>query len=154
LGSPAAEQAATADTASRKIDQLRMAVEVAHKMSKQQILASYLNDAFYGSGAWGIEAAAETYFHTTASKLSLTQAATRAGIVEDPSRYDPITNPHDSQTRRDTVLARMMQTGVLSPAAEAKAMKQKLVLNKGTVQSGCGAQTAGNNGFFCDYAVH
>jgi membrane peptidoglycan carboxypeptidase len=154
LDSPAAEQAATADTASRKVDQLRMAVDVAHTMSKQQILASYLNDAFYGSGAWGIEAAAETYFHTTASKLSLTQAATLAGIVEDPSRYDPIANPNDSLTRRNTVLARMMQTGVLSPAAEAKAMKQKLVLHTGAVQSGCGAQTAGDNGFFCDYVVH
>jgi membrane peptidoglycan carboxypeptidase len=123
-------------------------------MSKQQILASYLNNAFYGSGAWGIEAAAETYFHTTASKLSLTQAATLAGIVEDPSRYDPIANPNDSLTRRNTVLARMMQTGVLSPAAEAKAMKQKLVLHTGTAQSGCGAQTAGDDGFFCDYVVH
>jgi membrane peptidoglycan carboxypeptidase len=154
LGSPAAEQAATAQTVSRKIDQLRMAVQAAHTMSKQQILASYLNDAFYGSGAWGIEAAAETYFHTTAAKLNLVQSATLAGIVEDPSRYDPATNPADSLARRDTVLARMMQTGTLSPAAEAKALKQKTALHNGTVQSGCGADTAGNNGFFCDYVEH
>jgi membrane peptidoglycan carboxypeptidase len=157
LGSATAEQAATADTVSRKIDQLRMAVQVAHSMSKEQILAAYLNNSFYGSGAWGIEAAAETYFHTTAAKLSLTQAATLAGIVEDPSRYDPLISPAtklQSVERRNTVLARMMQTNVLSPADEAAAMRQKLVLHGGTVQSGCGAQTAGNGGFFCDYVMH
>ncbi|HEX6519643.1 MAG TPA: transglycosylase domain-containing protein [Streptosporangiaceae bacterium] len=157
LGSPAAEQAATADTVSRKIDQLRMAVDVAHTMSKQQILAAYLNDAFYGNGSWGIEAAAETYFHTTAAKLSLPQAATLAGVVENPARYDPLIDAQSlqqSQERRDTVLARMMQTGVLSPAAEAAAMKQKLVLHPGIVQNGCSASTASSAAFFCDYVVH
>jgi membrane peptidoglycan carboxypeptidase len=157
LGSPAAEQAATADTASRKIDQLRMAVDVAHTMSKQQILAAYLNDAFYGSGAWGIEAAAETYFHTTAANLTLLQAATLAGVVEDPSRYDPLIDAQSlqqSQQRRDTVLARMMQTGRLSPAAEAAAMKQKIVLHQGNVQNGCSASAASSDAFFCDYVVH
>ena len=93
LDSPAAQQAATADTLSRKLDQLRMAVEVAHSMSKQQILAGYLNDSYYGNGAWGIEAAAETYFNTTAAKLTMAQAATLAGIVENPSQYDPISQP-------------------------------------------------------------
>jgi membrane peptidoglycan carboxypeptidase len=154
LGNPAAEQAAVADNLNRKLDQLRMAVQVAHTMSKQQIVAGYLNDAFYGSGAWGIEAAAETYFHTTAAKLSLTQAATLAGIVEDPTRYDPLVNPVQSRERRDTVLARMMQTNVLSPASEAKALKTKLNLNPGAVQSGCSAGTVGNDGFFCDYVMH
>ena len=68
LDDPAAQQAAAADTLSRKIDQLRMAVQVAHSMSKQDILAGYLNDSYYGNGAWGIEAAAETYFNTTAAE--------------------------------------------------------------------------------------
>ncbi|MGH3171965.1 MAG: transglycosylase domain-containing protein, partial [Trebonia sp.] len=131
----------------------RMAVDVAHTMSKQQILAAYLNDSFYGSGAWGIEAAAETYFHTTAAKLSLEQSATLAGIVEDPSRYDPIVDPTQSLARRNTVLARMMQTKVLTPAAEAKALKQKLGLDVGPVQSGCAADTVGQDGFFCDYVM-
>src|ERR1700744_3421396 len=66
LDNPSAQSAAAAQTTSRKIDQLRMAVQVAHTMSKQQILAGYLNDSYYGSGAWGVEAAAETYFNTTA----------------------------------------------------------------------------------------
>ncbi len=93
LDNPAAQQADTADNLNRKLDQLRMAVEVAHTMTKQQILAGYLNDSYYGNGAWGIEAAAETYFNTTAAKLTMTQAATLAGIVENPTAYDPINNP-------------------------------------------------------------
>ncbi len=154
LGNSTAEQAAIADTLSRKLNQLEMAVQVAHTMSKQQILDGYLNDAFYGSGAWGIEAAAETYFGTTAAKLSLVQAATLAGIVENPSQYDPLANPAVSLERRNTVLARMEQTGVLSPAAEAAALKQKLVVNSRPAQSGCNASTVGNDAFFCDYVIH
>ena len=110
LDNQAAQQAATADNLNRKLDQLRMAVQVAHTMTKQQILAGYLNDSYYGNGAWGIEAAAETYFNTTAAKLTMTQAATLAGIVENPTAYDPINNPATALTRRNTVLARIAAT--------------------------------------------
>ena len=154
LGNAAAEKAAIADNLSRKLNQLRMAVDVAHTMSKQQILAGYLNNAFYGSGSWGVEAAAETYFGTTAKNLTLTQGATLAGIVENPSRYDPLTNPSEALARRDTVLARMMQTKVLSPAAEAAALKKPLGLHPGPAQNGCTASTAGNDALFCDYVIH
>ena len=163
LGNPAAEQAAIADTLNRKVDQLRMAVQAAHTMSKQDILAGYLNDAFFGSGAWGIEAAAETYFGCTAAKLTLTQAATLAGIVENPSRYDPAVNPAQAVMRRDTVLARIEQTNPIAPgttaprltaAAMAAAEKQKLGLHPGPVQNGCSANTVGNDAFFCDYVIH
>ncbi len=142
LDDPAAQQAAAADTMSRKIDQLRMAVEVAHTMSKQEILAGYLNDSYYGSGAWGIEAAAETYFNTTAAKLTMVQAATLAGIVENPAEYDPLSNPATSLERRNTVLARIAQTNpaALSAADAAKLEQEKLVLHPGTVQSGCTAR--------------
>src|SRR6202041_1353417 len=105
LDDPAAAQAATADNVNRKIDQLRMAVQVAHRMSKQQIRAGYLNDSYYGSGAWGIEAAAETYFNTPAAKLTMLQAARFAGIVENPTEYNPIANPVSALERRNTVLA-------------------------------------------------
>ena len=154
LGNKAAEQAATADNLNRKLNELRMAVDVEHLTSKQDILAGYLNNAFYGHGAYGVEAAAETYFGTTAAKLSLVQAATLAGIVENPSEYDPIANPALSLQRRDTVLGRMRDTKVLSPADAAAAMKQKLGLNPGAVQSGCTANTVGNDAFFCDYVIH
>ena len=156
LDSPSAQQAATADTLSRKLDQLRMAVEVAHTMSKQQILAGYLNDSYYGNGAWGIETAAETYFNTTAAKLTIAQAATLAGIVEDPSRYDPIANPAQALARRNTVLGRIAATdpGTLSASAATTLGKTKLGLHENLGQSGCSASTVGEDAFFCDYVVH
>ena len=120
LDDPAAQQAAAARTLSRKIDQLRMAVQIAHTMTKQEILAGYLNDSYYGSGAWGIEAAAETYFSTTAAKLTLVQAATLAGIVENPTQYNPIDNPVSSPERRNTVLARIAQTNPQSLSARRR----------------------------------
>jgi membrane peptidoglycan carboxypeptidase len=157
LDSVSAQQAATADTLSRKLDQLRMAVEVAHTMTKQQILAGYLNDSFYGNGAWGIEVAAETYFHTTAAKLTLTEAATLAGIVEDPSRYDPIANPAQALARRNTVLGRIAATdpGTLTAAAAKQLGNSKLGLRSGgQPQNGCTSTLEGNDAFFCDYVVH
>ena len=156
LDNPAAQQAAAADTLNRKIDQLRMAVEVAHSMSKEQILAGYLNDSYYGSGAWGVEAAAETYFNTTAAKLTMTQAATLAGIVENPTAYDPQTNPDASTSRRNTVLARITQTNVqaLSAADAARLEKSKLLLHAGSIPNGCLEATNSDAGFFCDYVMH
>jgi membrane peptidoglycan carboxypeptidase len=154
LGNKSAEQAAIADNLSRKYTELRMALSVAHKMSKQDILAGYLNDAYFEQGAWGIEAAAETYFNEPASKLSLTQAALLAGIVENPSAYDPVTHPATALERRNTVLTRMYQTHVLSLVAEKKARKAPLGLHMGPVQTGCLASTVGIDGFFCDYALH
>src|SRR5882757_8856855 len=84
--------AANAPTLSRKLNELRMAVAAEHQESKQEILAGYLNNAFFGNLAYGIEAAAQTYFGTSAAKLSITQAATLAGIVENPSAYNPVKN--------------------------------------------------------------
>ena len=106
-----AEKAAYADTLTRKLNELRLAVGAEHNLTKQDILAGYLNDAYFGNHAYGIEAAAETYFGTTVEKLTVTQAATLAGIVENPSQYDPIRNPTTALQRRNTVLARMAQTG-------------------------------------------
>jgi membrane peptidoglycan carboxypeptidase len=156
LDDPAAQQAAAADTMARKTDQLRMAVEVAHTMSKQQIITGYLNDAYFGNGAYGVEAAAETYFGTTAAKLTMNEAATLAGIVENPSEYDPVTNPTLSMERRNTVLARIAQTNpsALKPADAAQIEQRKLVLHPGTVQSGCTARTVGDDAFFCDDVMH
>ena len=147
-----AEQAADADTLSRKLNELRMAVAVEHQQSKQDILAGYLNDAYFGNNAYGIEAAAETYFGTTVSKLTVTQAATLAGIVENPSKYDPIENPGQAFQRRNTVLARMAQTdNGLTAAQAAAAEAQPLGLNVSVPQSGCESASVGSAGFFCEY---
>jgi len=147
-----AEVSADADTLNRKLNELRMAVAAEHQQSKQDILAGYLNDAYYGYNAYGIETAAETYFGTTASKLTVTQAATLAGIVENPTQYDPILHPGVSLERRNTVLARMATTDNGLTAAQATADEAKpLGLNGSEPQSGCEASSVGTAGFFCQY---
>ncbi|MGD0606478.1 MAG: transglycosylase domain-containing protein [Streptosporangiaceae bacterium] len=144
--------AAAADKLSRKLNELRMAVAAEHQQSKQDIVAGYLNDAFFGNNAYGIEAAAETYFDTSAAKLTVTQAATLAGIVENPTAYDPIAHPETALTRRDTVLARMWQTNNGLTAAQAKADEAKpLGLHVAVPQSGCQSSSVGTAGFFCQY---
>src|SRR5579864_5913467 len=147
-----AVQAADAATLSRKLNELRMAVAVEHQQSKQDILAGYLNDAYFGNNAYGIEAGAETYFGTTVSKLTVTQAATLAGIVENPSEYNPIENPGAAVTRRNTVLARMAQTDNGLTAAQAAAAEvEPLGLHVSVPQSGCESASVGSAGFFCEY---
>jgi membrane peptidoglycan carboxypeptidase len=151
-GDTGAEKAAYAETLSRKLNELRLAVGVEHEFTKQQILAGYLNDAYFGNNAYGIEAAAETYFGTTVDKLTVTQAATLAGIVENPTKYDPITDPTTAVTRRNTVLARMAQTNTgLTQAEAAAAEAAPLGLHVSTPESGCTAASVGTAGFFCEY---
>ncbi len=145
-------QAANAETLSRKLNELRMAVAAEHQQSKQQILAGYLNNAYFGNLAYGIETAAETYFGTSAAKLSVTQAATLAGIVENPHKYDPVQHPAVALERRNTVLARMAQTNNGLTAAEATAAEAKpLGLKVSIPESGCQSSSVGSAGFFCQY---
>ena len=144
-------QAAYEDTVSRKLHELRLAITVAHQQSKQQILTGYLNDAYFGNLAYGIEVAAETYFGTSAANLTLPQAALLAGLVENPTGYDPFTTPANAMERRNTVLARMVQTGVLSSKAAAAAEKRPLGLRSAVPENGCTQAVAGTAAFFCNY---
>ena len=145
-------QAAAATTLSRKLNELRMAVAAEHQQSKQQIVAGYLNNAYFGNFAYGIEAAAETYFGISAAKLSMTQAALLAGIVENPSAYDPRRHPDLALQRRHTVLARMAQTSNGLTAAEAAAAEAKpLGLKFSIPESGCQSSSVGSAGYFCQY---
>jgi membrane peptidoglycan carboxypeptidase len=160
LSSPNPDKAyasATADTLGRKIRELRMAVQVEHTMSKPQILAGYLNAAFFGNQSYGIEVAAERYFSTSAAKLTLPQAAMLAGIVENPSAYDPLGNSTqvlDTQKRRNTVLARMEQLHYITAAAATAAGNNRpLKLKPSVPQSGCTSQSAKYAAYVCDYVV-
>jgi hypothetical protein len=94
-----------------------MAVRVEHTMSKE-ILAGYLNAAYFGNESYGIETAAERYFSTSAAKLTLPQAATLAGVVEDPSFYDPLAYPKNALDRRNVVLAHPQHRGQCSRRAK------------------------------------
>jgi membrane peptidoglycan carboxypeptidase len=153
LSAPNAQQAQAAyqDTLSRKLHELRLAITLAHQESKEQILTGYLNDAYFGNLAYGIEVAAETYFNTSAAKLTLPQAALLAGMVENPTGDDPLINAATALQRRNTVLARMVQTGVLSSTAATAAEKAPLGVQNAVPDNGCTQGTAGTAAFFCNY---
>lgn len=144
------QQEAQAPTVGRKIQELRYALTIEKKLSKKEILNRYLNIAYFGDGAYGVEAAARHYFDTSASKLTLKQAATLAGIVRNPYAYAPTLNPKGATQRRDTVLLRMRQLKEISPAEEQTLSKQSLGLHKTKVANGCQASSAP---FFCDYVI-
>src|SRR3984893_16562098 len=105
-------------TLSRKIRELRMAVVAEHEMSKESLLAGYLNVAYFGNQSYGIQVAAQHYFGVPAAALTLPQAALLAGMVENPARYDPSLQPTLSEHRRNVVLARMLQVGDITRAQE------------------------------------
>ncbi len=155
-GATAAERkAATQDTLSRKLQEVRYAAELEHTQTKQQILTAYLNIAYFGAGAYGIEAAAERYFSTTAFRLTLPQAALLAGLVQSPDAYNPIARSQKSAlSRRAYVLDSMKTMGVLTPAQAKAATAAKIGLKpKPFPTSGCTGVPAGHDdwGFFCDY---
>jgi membrane peptidoglycan carboxypeptidase len=148
-GNEAAVKAATDTSYQRKLRELRYAVSVEDSMSKDQILERYLNIAYFGDGAYGVESAAEHYFGTSAKKLTLPQAAMLAGLVQNPNGYDPVTNTDAGIARRNVVLDRMAELGTASQAAVDKAKKAKFA--KGdveTIVSGCQSTDLP---FICDY---
>ena len=149
-GDQAAVQAATDSSYQRKLRELRYAVSVENTMSKDQILERYLNIAYFGGGAYGVEAAAEHYFGTTAKKLTLPQAALLAGLVQNPSRFDPVTYPGAGLERRNVVLDRMGELGTASPIEVAKA-KKTTFSPKDVENLASGCQST-DYPFVCDYA--
>ena len=147
-GDAEAAQDAVRKTLARKIQEAKYAVALEQKLTKPQILEGYLNIAYYGDGAYGVEAAARHYFSTSAAKLTLPQAATLAGIVQSPTYLQPTTNAKAALARRDVVLRRMLDTGVITQAEHDKAVKAKLGLKVQKTGNGCDAS---KYAFFCDY---
>ena len=94
----------------RKVKEAILAIELTNNYSKDEILELYLNENFYGNLAYGIEAAAETYFGTTADKVTLEQAAFLAGLTQAPSVYDVYTNREVALNRQKYVLRLMFET--------------------------------------------
>ncbi len=112
-------------TFTRKLREACLAVKLAQKWSKRRILTTYLNQVYYGSHAYGVEAAAQTYFSRPARKLTLSQAALLAGLPQAPSKYDPFANPKDARARRKAVLRAMLSTGAITRHQYRRAVKNK-----------------------------
>jgi membrane peptidoglycan carboxypeptidase len=145
-------QAAASDSYTRKIREARYALALERKYTKDQILDKYLNIAYFGHSAYGVEAAAHRFFSTTAAQLTTLQAASIAGLVQSPGSYDPILHPHAATERRNAVLDRMLAAGDVTAAQAAAYKKIPLAsyLKPSEVPNGCPVSKAP---FFCDYVV-
>ena len=119
---PAQRKAATEQTVKRKLREARYALYLDQHLPKDTILERYLNIAYFGDGAYGIETAARHYFNVDVSQLTLPQAAVLAGLVKNPSAFNPILHPVGGKDRRDTVLDRMYQLHHIT-AAQLKRYK-------------------------------
>jgi len=101
-------------TIGRKIKEACLAIKLGQKWTKSRILEAWLNNVYFGSSAYGIEAASEIYFSKHASQLSLKEAALLAGLPQAPSVYDPLIDPQAAIERRDVVLRAMLDTGAIN----------------------------------------
>ena len=145
-------EAATAVSISRKLREARYAIALENKLSKKEILEGYLNIAYFGAGSYGVEIAARRYFSTNANNLTLSQAATLAGLVQNPSRFDPTLYPERAQNRRDDVLNAMVNTGYITQeqADATEAISVAADLDPAELPNGCTTSIAP---FFCDYVL-
>jgi membrane peptidoglycan carboxypeptidase len=115
-------------TLSRKLKEAALAWQLEHELSKDAILTRYLNTVYFGDGAYGIQAAARTYFSEPATALDLPQAATIAGLIAAPSAYDPLVHPLRALDRRNRVLASMRGLDDISEADYFAAVQSPLGL--------------------------
>ncbi len=113
-------------TYSRKVKELALAYELSQTYSKDQIMELYLNKSFYGSQSYGIEAAAESYFHIHASQLDLAQSAMLAGLPQAPTQWNPVLNPDAAKLRQIEVLQAMVRANYITQADMDKAVAEKL----------------------------
>src|SRR4051794_25200691 len=138
-----------AATVERKVRELRYAIALEKRLTKDQILERYLNIAYYGEGAYGVEAAARHYFSTTAAKLSLAQASLLAGLVQNPDANNPVRNPGAALDRRDVVLNRMAELTMITPDQVARA--KKVSFDKKLVKPTPNGCVGTRYPFLCDY---
>ncbi|HWD81011.1 MAG TPA: transglycosylase domain-containing protein [Kribbella sp.] len=149
----AAERAkATEVSYERKLTELRYAIAVESEFSKDEILERYLNLANFGAGTYGVQAAAQHYFRTTAAKLTLPQAALLAGIVKNPTGYNPTNDAVRARARRDVVIKRMLELGVITVGQANHALRTPVIDESQVepVPNGCANS---RYPFYCDYVV-
>ena len=160
-GSKTQQDAAREVSLERKMKEARYALAIERTMSKDEILERYLNIAYFGNGVYGVGTAANFYFGKPVQKLSLSESATLAGIVQSPGRFDPVKALKDPAAmqallgRRATVLSRMTSVGYITEQQRAAAAAevstpQKPLFTIRPVQSGCEAPGV-RAPFFCDH---
>ncbi len=129
------ELPATDRTIWRKIGEARVARQIEGRYTKEDILELYLNQIYFGEGAWGIEAAAQEYYGKSATDIDLAEAATLAALPRAPSRLNPRVNPELAKQERVVVLDRMREQGLISAAEHEDAANEDLTLRRGDADS-------------------
>ncbi len=122
-------------TVKRKLTEIMRALELEKNVSKETILELYLNTVYLAEGCYGLETASELYFGKSASELTLVEGATLAAIIQYPTRYDPIQNPEYNKERRNTILWRMHELGLLTDAVYEKAIHTETELHLGSAKT-------------------
>jgi len=145
---------ATESTVARKLREMKFALSLEQKYSKQQILEGYLNIAAFSPSTYGVEASARHYFSKSASELTVAEAALMAGTTNAPSAYDPVSQPELAKNRMDWVLAKMLEEKFITQEQhdEAVATPIESMLHVQDAPAGCGA--AGTAAYFCTYVVN
>lgn len=151
---PLKQAKAIEQTPARKLREIRIALQLEKHLSKEEVLARYLNVVPFGHQTYGVAAAAKTYFDTTADKLTIPQAALLAGMVNSPSALNPEKNPEEATQRRNMVIDDMREQGMITneTAEESRAASLGLAQPLESLPNGCvGAGPA--DGFFCKYVI-
>jgi penicillin-binding protein 1A len=112
----------------RKLKEAVLALLIERRYSKDRILELYLNQIYFGHGAFGVEAAAQTFFGKSVGQLTLAESALLAGLPKAPAAYSPFDHPDAAKRRRTTVLARMVETGMLKPDEAKRTARAGLAL--------------------------
>lgn len=133
-------------TLKRKIQEAMLALEIERKYSKKEILEMYMNQIYFGQGAYGIQTAAKTYFDKDVSELTLKQCAMLAGLPKSPNYYSPFNNLNEAKNRTNTVIDQMVKYGYISQTDGEAAKADDLELTK-KKQTSENAETAS----FIDY---
>ena len=143
---------ATESTVARKLREMKFALSLEQKYSKQQILEGYLNIAAFSPSTYGVEASARHYFSKSAKDLTVAEAALLAGTTNAPSAYDPKSQPELAKNRRDWVLAKMLEEKFITKQQYNEAVNSEIKLDIQDSPAGCGA--AGSYAYFCTYVVN
>jgi len=112
----------------RKLLEAALAFRIETELTKEQILADYMNRIYFGSGLWGVETASRAYFDKPASRMDLSEAAMLAGIIRGPNKYSPFTNYDGAVKQRDQVLHSMRSTGMITDAQLAAALAEHVTV--------------------------
>ncbi len=123
-------------TLARKLREILLALEIERHLTKDEILERYLNQVYFGNGAYGVEMAARVYFDKGVGELTLPEAALLAGLIQAPSRYDPFQNFPAAKRRQEQVLRKMAELGFLTPQQAEAALRAPLRLRRTPINAG------------------